>query len=473
MLFRLIYDDVLAQAAYVIGCQRTGEAIVFDPERDVDRYVALAKKEGMRIVAAAETHIHADFLSGVRQLAEMPGVRAHVSGEGGADWNSRWLNSRSSGGAYDAVTLKHGDTFRVGGIHVRAIHTPGHTPEHMCYLITDEGGGAAEPMGIISGDFVFVGDLGRPDLLETAAGVAGTKEAGARDLFASVAEFVKLPEYLQVWPAHGAGSACGKALGAVPQTTVGYERRFNPSIRAAAEGQDVFVKRILAGQPEPPTYFARMKRENRDGPAVLAGLPRPAAMSVEEAAQGGHTVIDTRAWPAFRAGHIPGSIFAPLDSMFINVTGGYVEPGESIVLVAPADRVELAVRLLLRIGLDRVVGVAEPGAVDQWATGAGSRAAEVTVHSAAERLGRPDAFFLDVRSEGEFAEGHAPGAVNISYTRLSAALARLPRDREIVVNCKAGGRSARACAYLQRKGFRAVNVEGGWMAWERAGLARE
>ena len=173
MLFRMIYDEKLAQGAYLIGCQRTGEAIVIDPERDVDRYIRLAQQEGLRITAVAETHIHADFLSGARELAERVGAKVYVSDEGDADWKYQWLDAKSGGGSYDHQLLRDGDRFSVGNIEFHVMHTPGHTPEHISFLVTDHGGGADEPMGIVTGDFLFVGDLGRPDLLETAAGQAG------------------------------------------------------------------------------------------------------------------------------------------------------------------------------------------------------------------------------------------------------------------------------------------------------------
>lgn len=473
MLLRMIYDERLAQAAYLIGCQRTKEAVVFDPERDVDRYIRLAESNGLRITAVAETHIHADFLSGARELAERIGAKVYVSGEGGPDWTYRWLDKKQGGGAYDHRVLKNGDTFRIGNIEFRAVHTPGHTPEHMVYIVTDHGGGASEPMGVISGDFVFVGDLGRPDLLETAAGVEGVKEPSARSLYRSVQEFLKLPDYLQVWPAHGAGSACGKALGAVPQSTVGYERRFNPSIRAAAsEGE--FIRFILSGQPEPPTYFARMKRDNRDGPAVIGSLPKPIPMSAEEAAKldtRSAVIVDTRPWKTYRAGHLPGSIFAPQDSSFPTVVGSYIEEHEAIYLVVDAARGEEAVRDLVRIGLDRIVGMIEPAAVEKWVASSGRARVipEVDATAAAEMITRKEARLLDVRRADEWEEGHAPDAIHAPHTRLAASLGRLPKNTPLIVTCRSGMRSSRAAAYLERRGFNVTNLAGGMLSWQEAG----
>jgi hydroxyacylglutathione hydrolase len=267
MYFRQIFDPELAQYAYIIGCQATGEALVIDPERDIDRYVEIAGEEGLRIVAVTETHIHADFLSGAREFAEQHGVKLYLSDEGDENWKYFWAKDSD----YDVTFLKDGDVFDVGNIRIRAVHTPGHTPEHVSFLVTDRGGGASEPMGIASGDFVFVGDLGRPDLLETAAGVAGAREPSARRLFDSTKRFLALDDHVQVWPGHGAGSACGKALGAVPQSTVGYERRFNAGL--SFDEEQSFVDAILDGQPEPPIYFARMKELNKSGVPILGDPP--------------------------------------------------------------------------------------------------------------------------------------------------------------------------------------------------------
>lgn len=477
MFMRMMYDDRLAQAAYLIGCQRTGQAIVIDPERDVDRYIAAAAAEGLRIVAAAETHIHADFLSGVRELAERTGCRVYLSGEGGPDWSYRWLNQRSGGREYDHVLLKDGDTFSIGLIEFRVMHTPGHTPEHISFVVTDRGAGATEPMAIATGDFVFVGDLGRPDLLETAAGSVGAKDPAARTLFRSTKRFDELPEYVQVWPGHGAGSACGKALGAIPQSTVGYEKRFNPAIRAARD-EEGFVSFILSGQPEPPLYFARMKRENRDGVPLLPGLPRPRRMSGADLARvdGRKTVIvDTRPWEHFRMGHAAGAISAPFDKSFVSIVGSYVEPEDEIVLLIDADEVEEAVRALVRIGLDQVVGVVSPEEMAAFAEAGGQveRTEEMDVVAAAERLGADGDFFLDVRRADEFEGGHVPGAMNVAHTRIAERVGELPRDKRLIVNCQGGVRSARAVSYLQRQGFDVVNVKGGFGAWRAAGQPEE
>jgi hydroxyacylglutathione hydrolase len=339
-------------------------------------------------------------------------------------------------------------------------------------MITDEGGGATEPMGVASGDFVFVGDLGRPDLLESAAGVEGAMREGARDLFRSVERFLELPDYLQVWPGHGAGSACGKALGAVPETTVGYERRFSPAVAAAKGGEEAFTRYVLDGQPEPPVYFGRVKFLNRDGPTLLRGLPRPreidgpelAARSARESA----VVVDTRRErSAFMADHLPGALFAPLDETFPTVTGCYVDPTASIILLVDEEDAEEAVRNLVRVGLDRVDAFARPSVLETWMTDGGRLESipEIDVEALEGRRADPSSTVLDVRSAEEFREGHVPGALNIAHTRLTARLNELPRDRTLVVHCRTGSRSAVASALLAREGFRPVYVNGMFQDW--------
>jgi hydroxyacylglutathione hydrolase len=475
MFFRMIYDDKLAQAAYLIGCQRTGEAIVIDPQRDVDRYLKLAEAEKLRIVAVTETHIHADYLSGTREVAERTGAKVYVSDEGDADWKYQWLGARSGGGSYNHQRLKHHDAFRVGNIIFKVLHTPGHTPEHICFLVTDSGGGATEPMGIITGDFVFVGDLGRPDLLETAAGIVGAKDQAARDLFRSAHQFAQLPDYVQVWPAHGAGSACGKALGAVPQTTVGYEKRFNPMLQLLDDEQ-TFVQTILEGQPEPPLYFARMKRENKLGPRVLGKLPPPTEMKLDDLKRINaktQAVLDTRPWAKFRAGHIPWALHVPLNNQFPTIAGSYVDPEDEILLICEAHQVDDAVRCLVRVGLDNIQSFATPATLEaaaaQGLTLASSQ--EIDIPTFKQRLAQRDAFVLDVRRAAEYESGHIAGAHNVAHTRLAAHLDELPKDRPILVHCQGGVRSAFATALLERNGFNATNIAGGFGAYEKAGGA--
>ncbi len=471
MFLRMVYDDSLAQAAYLIGCQATGEAVVFDPERDVDRYIQIAAEHGLQIVAVAETHIHADFLSGARELAERIGATLYLSDEGDADWKYGWLHDRHGGGTYDHQLLKDGDAFSVGNIQFRAVHTPGHTPEHMSFEVLDLGGGADEPMGVITGDFVFVGDLGRPDLLETAAGFANTKEAGARTLGASARGFLNLPDHLQVWPAHGSGSACGKALGAVPQSTVGYERRFNPALQLAGD-EAAFVAFILTGQPDPPFYFARMKQLNRDGVPVLGELPHPEHLSAEQLAAvdaRSVAVVDTRDWEYFKAGHLPGSLH-PLGGVgFLSSLGSFIRPDEDMVLIVERDRLEQTIRQLVRIGLDRVVGWTSPStlAVALESVGGGATMDEVAPGDVPAMIDA-GAGLLDVRTSSECVEGTIEGAGNIPYTRLLARVEALPEGEPVIVNCRGGARSAAACSMLARAGRSVANLEGGYMAWTAA-----
>jgi len=493
MLFRQFHERKLAQYAYLVGCQRTGEALIIDPLRDIDQYIEVAESEGLRITAVAETHIHADFLSGAREFAERFGARVYLSDEGGSDWASDWAR----GGRHDVVFLKDGDSFRVGGIEVRAIHTPGHTPEHISLAVIDRGGGASTPIGIATGDFVFVGDLGRPDLLEQAAGMHGVQEASARDLYRSLPLFRELEDYMQVWPAHGAGSTCGKSLGAVPQTTVGYEKLYNASLSASESGEDEFVRAILAGQPEPQTYFARMKRDNNRGVPLLGALPTPPRLSLEEvgrlvaplegesgAGEGASfvgspldgspedevVVLDTRTdRSSFMRRHLPGSLHTPLDRSFSMATGSLLEDETvPIVLVAEPGSVEEAVRDLVRIGYDNVIGYVPPDTLMRYFERGGASASipEIGMQELADRVAEGGSaaggeVVVDVRFATEFASGHVPGAVSASYTRLPSYVRdRLPAGAPLLVHCAGGGRSAVAASFLAREGFDVTFVNG-------------
>ncbi len=459
MFLRQITDSALAQNAYLIGCQRSGEAVIVDPERDLDRYYQVAKDNDLRITAVAETHIHADYLSGARELVERHGVTAYLSEEGGADWQFEWAK-----GNPHVRFLKHGDVFRVGNIELKALLTPGHTPEHMSFLVTDIGGGADEAIALLTGDFIFVGDVGRPDLLESAAGQVGAMEPGARTLYASLRATADLPEHLQILPAHGAGSACGKALGAVPNSVLGYERRFNPALREALAGsEDRFVKNILSGQPEPPLYFARMKRDNRLGPALLPDgkLPSPSRIFVDDLGEWvgrpDTAILDARTdRAAFAAKHLQGSLFAPLAGGKLPVSAGsYVSQNSRILLVVEDEsQIEEAVRQLIRIGLDRVEAWirASEALSDPHFTAGYRRIASAELAA--------DVPVLDVRGAEEFAAGHVAGATNIAYTRLAARLDEMPSGRPLFVHCGSGLRAAIASSFLASRGGDVVHVDG-------------
>ncbi|MEX1256734.1 MAG: MBL fold metallo-hydrolase [Gemmatimonadota bacterium] len=474
MLFRQFFDPKLAQYAYLVGCQQTGEALIIDPERDIDRYVEEAEGDGLRITAVAETHIHADFLSGAREFAERFGAKLYLSDEGGADWGSDWARQPE----YDATFLKHGDTFKVGRIEIRAIHTPGHTPEHLSYTITDRGGGADTPIGVVSGDFVFVGDLGRPDLLEQAAGMHGVQEPSARQLFHSLSRFTELEDYLQVWPAHGAGSTCGRALGAVPQSTVGYEKRYNASLAAAEAGEDAFVDAILAGQPDPQTYFARMKRQNNQGVPLLGELPSPRKLSIVELErvieEAKLLPLDTRLdRAAFMARHLPGALFTPLNKSFNTFVGSLVEDETSpiLLIVAEAD-VEEAVRDLVRIGYDNVEAYITPETLARYFDRGGESEAieRIAFADVAELVDRDDVAIVDARFTSEFVSGHIPGAVSAPYTRLpSMVKGRIPRGKTLAVHCSVGARSGPAASFLAREGFQVTFVDGPIASWLKVG----
>jgi hydroxyacylglutathione hydrolase len=467
MLFRQVFDEKLAQYAYLIGCQETGEALLVDPERDIDQYLDLAEEEDVEIVAVTETHIHADFLSGAREFAERFDTKLYLSDEGDENWKYEWAQeSKVSGGEYDVEWLYDGDTFHIGNIEITAVHTPGHTPEHLSFLVTDKGGGADQSMGIVTGDFVFVGDLGRPDLLESAAKVEGAMDPSARTLYDSVQRFLDLPDHLQVWPAHGAGSACGKALGAVPQSTIGYEKKFNPMIDAARKDKDSFVDAILEDQPEPQIYFARMKRDNKEGAPVLGQLPSPRELTSRElktvAQDDEALLIDTRLdRSAFMAHHIPGSLYAPMDNTFNTVVGSLVEDETTpIYLIVDEEDVEEAVRDLVRIGYDNVKGFAEIETLQRYFQddGPSETIEEVTFDDLDALRETGTAEVLDVRYRSEFEEGHVDGAMNASYTRMPEYAKDLPEDKTLLVHCRTGRRAAAASAFLRRTGRDVVYI---------------
>ena len=473
MFFQRFHDDTLAQASYLIGCAATGEAMVIDPNRDVAQYVRAADDEGLRITHVTETHIHADFLSGTRELSHVTGAVMYLSDEGGPGWQYAFAKQ---GGA---VLLHDRDHFMVGNIRFDVLHTPGHTPEHLSFVVTDTAG-ATGPMGIVTGDFVFVGDVGRPDLLEKAARVAGSADGAARALWKSLEKFRALPDHLQVWPGHGAGSACGKGMSAVPQSTVGYEKLFNWAFGAKTEEE--FVTQVLADQPEPPKYFAEMKRLNRDGPPILDGLRRPPRLEgtrLAELLAAGATIVDARPSDVFAARHIPGTVHIPLGRSFTTWAGwllSYDKPFYLLVSGDSAERLDEVLRDLALIGLDGAAGWFGSDALAAWESAGrpfGSTAI-IEPDELARRRERGEVAVLDVRGQSEWKAGRLPGVENIPLGYLLDQLDDVPVGRPLVLHCQGGGRSVIAASLLEAKGITdVINLTGGFGAWERAGLPVE
>ncbi len=462
MFFERIYEKGLAQASYIIGCQATKEAIVIDPKRDIDTYLQIAERENFKITHIAETHIQADFLSGSLELANATGAKIFLSDEGGIDWQYQ----------FDHIGLRDGDVIKIGNLIIKVLHTPGHTPEHISFMLTDQPA-SPEPVMIFTGDFVFVGDVGRPDLLEKAAGIEGTMIEGAKQMYRSLKKFRSLPDHIQVWPAHGAGSACGKALGAVPSSTVGYEKLSNWALKISDE--ETFIQALLEGQPEPPKYFAMMKKLNKIGPKILGSLQHPAKLSVTEfnsALKKGNQIVDTRDKLSFAGGHILGSINIQDNNSFSTWAGWMLDYEKPIILITPEHRVDILNRALIRIGLDNLRGYISE--LDKMETIGLNM--EILNQISVDELNEDFSTYriIDVRSFTEFNLVHIPTALNIHAGYLEKNLNNIFPDEKLVVYCTSGDRSAIAASYLLRNGYKNVfNLSGGINNWIQSGLKVE
>ena len=465
MILHRFYDAQLAQASFLIGCSATGEALVIDPSRRIERYLTEAEQQGLKITAVTETHIHADFVSGSRELAARTGAKIYLSDAGGEEWRYRYAKEAG------AVLLQEGSRIQVGKVRIDVLHTPGHTPEHLSFLVTDTAAGDG-PVGIVTGDFVFAGDVGRPDLLEKAVGVANAADGAARVLYRSLQRFRQLPEHLQVWPGHGAGSACGKGLSAMPQSTVGYELRYNWAFQVKDEQE--FVDAVLSGQPEPPKYFKEMKRINRDGPPILGAPIEPRWMPehyLKERLDAGDLVVDLRPAAEFAAGHVPGTINIPLNRSFTSWAGWFLPYDRPFYLIADstgAAGIQKVANDLTMIGLERIGGYFGPEVLQ----GELQRSPQASLEEVKQHLGKP--FVVDVRNANEWDHGHLPGAHHIALGTLPDRLAEIPRDQPVVIHCQGGGRSAIAQSILQAAGYTDVkNMGAGYGGWEKAGLPTE
>jgi hydroxyacylglutathione hydrolase len=457
MFFQHVYDKSLAQASYFIGCQKAGVAAVIDPKRDVDTYLAIAKENKMKITHVFETHIHADFLAGSRELAALTGADLYLSDEGGEGWEYEFPHKG----------LKDGNKIQLGNLTFEVIHTPGHTPESISLLLTDNPA-SDKPVMLFTGDFVFVGDIGRPDLLEKAAGVMGTADAGALEMFKSVQKFAALPDYIQVWPGHGAGSACGKALGAVPSTTVGYEKIRNWALRFA-EDQKGFTEFLLADQPEPPKYFAMMKKLNKVDRPLLTEVPvqkKLTSSSLKDALQKGVKLIDTRNKADFAEGFITGSYNIQGNNSFATWAGWILSYDEPFILLAADDEIEDLTRKLMRIGLDNVYGYVN--STDAWTIDGGKleKANIISFDDARQMIQHNGVQVVDLRGATEYKAGHIAKAENVFVGNLSRNLNRLNKDKKIIIHCQGGDRAAIGYSILAKHGFKNVyNFSGGINEW--------
>jgi len=463
MFFERIYEEGLAQASYFVGCQATKEAIIIDPKRDVDTYIKLADRKNFKITHVTETHIHADFLSGSRELAALTGARMLLSDEGGPDWQYQ----------FDHVGLKDNDTFKIGNIQFEVLHTPGHTPEHISFLLTDLPA-SDKPSMIFTGDFVFVGDIGRPDLLEKAAGIEGSRIIGAKQMFQSLKEFKKLPDYIQVWPGHGAGSACGKSLGAIPGTTVGYEKVYNWALKHTEE--TLFVEELLDGQPEPPKYFAMMKKLNKINRSIIPTIRKVKEFSIEElerALEEGMPIVDTRNKALYSYGHIPGTINIQNNNDFSNWAGWLLNYDDPFIVIADEQQVDEISRKLIRIGLDNLVGFFQN--IDGWIEQHSMQALDhIETNELKDIIKKDNHIIVDVRGLNEYNSGHIKQSKHIHLGELKERANELPKDKHIILHCAGGDRSSTACSILQKEGFENVtNLTGGFNAWTESGLEFE
>jgi hydroxyacylglutathione hydrolase len=445
MFFQHVYDKTLAQASYFIGCQKAGIAAVIDPKRDIDTYLEIAKQNNMQITHIFETHIHADFLTGSRELAAVTGAKMYLSDEGGEGWEYEFAHEG----------LKHGTEVMVGNLKIEVLHTPGHTPESISFLLTDTPA-SKEPVMLFTGDFVFVGDIGRPDLLEKAAGMVGTQDKGAEQMYQSINLFANLPEFIQVWPGHGAGSACGKALGAVPSTTVGYEKKRNWAF-SYGTNKAGFIDFLLTDQPEPPKYFAKMKELNKVDRPLLTEVPTIKEMTAAElkaAMDKGVKLIDTRNKQDFEKGFIPGSINIQGNNSFATWMGWFVTYNEPFILLAAPSQMDDLTRKLMRIGLDNIHGFVDAAKINELANGPLSTSTMVNI---SDVKANTTAQVIDLRGAAEFNAGHIAGATNVFVGTLLQNLAKVPKDKPVIIHCQGGDRAAIGYSLLVKEGYTNVS----------------
>ncbi|MGW4381019.1 MBL fold metallo-hydrolase [Kitasatospora sp. NPDC004531] len=450
LVFVQFYLDCLSHASYLVGDRTTGRAVVVDPQRDIQEYLATAEQHGLTVERVIETHIHADFLSGHLELAERTGARISYGSVAALD--------------FDTDPLADGERLSLGKVDLEILHTPGHTPESICVVVREQADDAV-PYGVLTGDTLFIGDVGRPDLLSSRGRSA---EEMGRLLYRSTRALLTLPDDTRVYPAHGAGSACGKNLSAELSCTIGNQRRGNYALAEMTE--DEFVTVVTAGQPAVPAYFAFTSVRNREARPVLdedSAVPPLTPEAFLAARAGGATVLDTRDPEAFAAAHLHGAVNIPLGGRFAELAGQVLDAQDTLVLCGdPATATEARNRLA-RIGFDHVLGALDApvdAVAAEYLTAADRREADAL---AAELAGTGRDFeLLDVRGPGEVqGTGTLPGARLVPLPELLARLGELPTGLSLTVLCASGNRSSVAASVLRARGFDATDLRGGFAAW--------
>ena len=455
LVFKTIQTEGIAELSYLLGDDDEGVAAVFDPRPDCDVYVDLARELGVAITHIFETHIHADLVSGSRELcARADGAKIYVSHEGGASYE------------FEHEKVNDGDRFTFGETLVTARHTPGHTPEHMSYLLSDVDL-ADEPWGILTGDSLFVSSAGRPDLL----GEKHTKKLAEQQFHTLRDFYLKLPDHVMIFPNHGAGSPCGADIGSRLSSTIGYERRFNKFLQFGDVNS--FTDYALKTAPPMPHYYPVMKRVNAKGPEILGGLPRVPGLTPKQfkevIEQKRGVLVDVRSMLAFGGGHIAGALNIGGTPILSIWAGWMLDPEQPILLVLENDDdLENVVRLFVRTGYTKFAGYLI-GGMKAWDV-AGfphEEIGQMTVHELNQRNG--DLQIVDVRSPNEWKKGHVPGARHIFLPQLKERMGELDRAKPTAVYCASGYRASIATSVLRPNGFEQLwNVPGSWEAWRKA-----
>jgi hydroxyacylglutathione hydrolase len=460
MYFKQFYLACLAHASYLIGSD--GEAVVVDPQRDVDEYLAEASAQGFQIKYVIETHLHADFVSGHQEIAARTGAQIVFGEKAGVQFAHR--------------AVRDGEELRIGKAVLQILETPGHTPEGICILVTDTAS-PDEPQKLLTGDTLFIGDVGRPDL---AGGKGYTPQTMAEMMYDTLhGKLLKLPDEVEVYPAHGAGSMCGKNMSKETSSTIGEQRKFNYALKPMSKNE--FVAMMTADLPEAPVYFPKDAEINRSGARGLSELQPPAAFlpqQVRELQEQGHILLDVRSAADFGAAHVPGSMNIGLGGQFAMWAGSLIPLNAAIVVIADTSaQVDESVVRLARVGIENVKGFLE-GGVEGWRVAGFPVDAieQVTVAQLKEQLANEDLQIVDVRRPGEYVNGHVPRALNAPLASLDKSLGPLPlkKDKLTAVICAGGYRSSAAASLLQKHGFsNLLNVSGGTGAWINAGYPVE